>query len=228
MAKRSRYLSGARILPPPVGKRMPASELIERTFLAYNAGAPARRRARLFVERMLEPDVTVGLSLTGALTPAGLGVSCLMPLLKAGFVDWIVSTGANLYHDTHFGLGLSMHAGIADARRPRAPRRGGHPDLRHRLRLRGAPRHRRVLPRGAGAARVPDADGDGGVPLPARALRGASGRRRSARARSRPGGRVAVRRADLHVVPGRLLHRDERRRAAPRRPRGRRSTSPAT
>ncbi|MDP2658161.1 MAG: hypothetical protein Q8O78_07095, partial [Candidatus Deferrimicrobium sp.] len=72
MAKRSRYLSGARILPPPVGKRMPASELIERTFLAYNAGR-LREGARLLSERMLKPDVTVGLSLTGALTPAGLG-----------------------------------------------------------------------------------------------------------------------------------------------------------
>ena len=110
MAKRSRYLSGARILPPPVGKRMPASELIERTFLAYNAGR-LREGARLLSERMLKPDVTVGLSLTGALTPAGLGVSCIVPLLKAGFVDWVVSTGANLYHDAHFGLGLSMHAG---------------------------------------------------------------------------------------------------------------------
>ena len=110
MAKRSRYLSGARILPPPVGKRMPASELIEKTFLAYNAGR-LREGARLLSERMLKPDVTVGLSLTGALTPAGLGVSCIVPLLKAGFVDWIVSTGANLYHDAHFGLGLPMHAG---------------------------------------------------------------------------------------------------------------------
>jgi deoxyhypusine synthase len=110
MAKRSRYLSGARILPPPVGKRMPASELIEKTFLAYNAGR-LREGARLLSERMLAPDVTVGLSLTGALTPAGLGVSCIVPLLKAGFVDWVVSTGANLYHDAHFGLGLSMHAG---------------------------------------------------------------------------------------------------------------------
>jgi deoxyhypusine synthase len=110
MAKRSRYLSGARILPPPVGKRMPASELIERTFLAYNAGR-LREGARLLSGRMLKPDVTVGLSLTGALTPAGLGVSCVVPLLKAGFVDWIVSTGANLYHDAHFGLGLPMHAG---------------------------------------------------------------------------------------------------------------------
>ena len=110
MAKRSRYLSGARILPPPVGKRMPASELIEKTFLAYNAGR-LREGARLLSGRMLKPDVTVGLSLTGALTPAGLGVSCIVPLLKAGFVDWIVSTGANLYHDAHFGLGLPMHAG---------------------------------------------------------------------------------------------------------------------
>jgi len=110
MAKRSRYLSGARILPPPVGKRMRASELIEKTFLAYNAGR-LREGARLLSERMLNPDVTVGLSLTGALTPAGLGVSCIVPLLKAGFVDWVVSTGANLYHDAHFGLGLSMHAG---------------------------------------------------------------------------------------------------------------------
>ncbi len=110
MAKRSRYLSGARILPPPVGKRMPASELIERTFLAYNAGR-LREGARLLSERMLKSDVTVGLSLTGALTPAGLGVSCIVPLLKAGFVDWVVSTGANLYHDAHFGLGLPMHAG---------------------------------------------------------------------------------------------------------------------
>ena len=110
MANRSRYLSGARILPPPVGKRMPASELIERTFLAYNAGR-LREGARLLSERMLKPDVTVGLSLTGALIPAGLGVSCVVPLLKAGFVDWVVSTGANLYHDAHFGLGLPMHAG---------------------------------------------------------------------------------------------------------------------
>ena len=110
MKKRSRYLSGARILPPPVGKRMPASELIEKTFLAYNAGR-LREGARLLSERMLKPDVTVGLSLTGALTPAGLGVSCIVPLLKAGFVDWVVSTGANLYHDAHFGLGLPMHAG---------------------------------------------------------------------------------------------------------------------
>jgi deoxyhypusine synthase len=110
MKKRSRFLGGARILPPPVGKRMTASDLMDKSFLAYNAGR-LREGARLLAERMLAPDATVGLSLTGALTPAGLGVSCLVPLLKSGFVDWIVSTGANLYHDAHFGLGLPLHAG---------------------------------------------------------------------------------------------------------------------
>src|SRR5438067_12632821 len=63
---------------------------------------------------MLAEDVTIGISLSGALTPAGLGMSCLIPLIEAGFVDWIVSTGANLYHDTHFGIGLTMHRGGPD------------------------------------------------------------------------------------------------------------------
>jgi len=57
----------------------------------------------------------VGMSVTGALTPAGLGMSCLIPLIENGFVDWMVSTGANLYHDTHFGIGLKMYQGSAEA-----------------------------------------------------------------------------------------------------------------
>jgi deoxyhypusine synthase len=52
-------------------------------------------------------------TLTGALTPAGLGMSALIPLIRAGFIDWIISTGANFYHDTHFGIGLAMHEGNA-------------------------------------------------------------------------------------------------------------------
>src|SRR5205823_8765883 len=82
--------------------------LIEEAFLSYNAGR-LREACRLFTTKMLAADVTIGLSLSGALTPAGLGASCLAPLIEAGFVDWIVSTGANLYHDTHFALGMEMH-----------------------------------------------------------------------------------------------------------------------
>src|SRR5262249_2100062 len=83
-----------------------------------------REGARLLTERMLEPDVTVGLTMTGALTPAGLGMSAVIPLLEAGFVDWIVSTGANLYHDTHFGIGLTMHRGTFQADDVPLPEKG--------------------------------------------------------------------------------------------------------
>jgi deoxyhypusine synthase len=110
MARSKQLLRGARIDPQPITGKETIPELIDNAFLAYNAGRLSEG-CRLFVERMLEPDVTVGMSLTGAMTPAGLGMSTIIPLVEAGFVDWIVSTGANLYHDAHFGLGLSMHKG---------------------------------------------------------------------------------------------------------------------
>ena len=106
----NRFLSGQRIDPRRIDGSETAADLIEGTFLAYNA-ARLREACQLFTQKMLEPDVTVGMTLTGALTPAGLGMAALIPLIEAGFVDWIISTGANLYHDTHFGLGLAMHRG---------------------------------------------------------------------------------------------------------------------
>jgi len=108
----SRFLRGQRIDPRRIDGTETVQELIEGTFLAYNA-ARLREACQLFTQKMLEPDVTVGMTLTGALTPAGLGMAALIPLIEAGFVDWIISTGANLYHDTHFGLGLPMHRGNA-------------------------------------------------------------------------------------------------------------------
>jgi deoxyhypusine synthase len=110
MARKQRRSYGPKIDPHPVDPSISIVDLIDQTFLAYNA-ARLREAAQLFVRKMLEPDVTIGLSLTGALTPAGLGISCLIPLMQSGFIDWMVSTGANLYHDTHFGIGLNMHQG---------------------------------------------------------------------------------------------------------------------
>jgi deoxyhypusine synthase len=107
---KSKYLQSKRIAPTPISKDTSIVQLIENNFQAYNAGR-LREGAQLFVERMLQDNVTVGLTLTGALTPAGLGISAIIPLMEAGFIDWIITTGANLYHDTHFGLGLSMHRG---------------------------------------------------------------------------------------------------------------------
>jgi deoxyhypusine synthase len=108
--KKSKYLSGRRIDPRPITGGESLADLVDETFLAYNA-ARLREACRLFTQKMLEPDVTVGVSITGALTPAGLGISALIPLMRAGFIDWIITTGANLYHDTHFGIGLSLHQG---------------------------------------------------------------------------------------------------------------------
>ena len=104
------FLRGPRIAPQPISGTETAADLIDSAFLAYNAGR-LKEACTLFTGRMLAPDVTVGMSLTGAMTPAGLGMSAIIPLMEAGFIDWIVSTGANLYHDAHFALGLSMHQG---------------------------------------------------------------------------------------------------------------------
>ena len=108
----SRFLRGDRIEPRRIDGSERVADLIDGTFLAYNA-ARLREGCQLFTQKMLDADVTVGMTLTGALTPAGLGMAAIIPLLESGFVDWIVSTGANLYHDTHFGLGLAMHRGNA-------------------------------------------------------------------------------------------------------------------
>ena len=110
--ERSKFLRGERIEPKPINGAETTADLIDNAFLAYNA-ARLREACQLFTRKMLESDVTVGMTLTGALTPAGLGMAALIPLIESGFVDWIISTGANLYHDTHFGLGLAMHRGNA-------------------------------------------------------------------------------------------------------------------
>ena len=104
------FLQGTRIAPRGIRPGLPVADLVDETFLAYNAGRLGEA-ARLLVQKMLRPEVTVGLTLTGALTPAGLGRSCLVPLIQAGAVDWIVSTGANLYHDTHFALDMELRRG---------------------------------------------------------------------------------------------------------------------
>jgi deoxyhypusine synthase len=101
-------ISHKRIDPPALTGQTPLPQLVEEVFLSYNAGR-LREACRLFAGKMLADDTVVGLSLSGALTPAGLGMSCLVPLVEAGFVDWIISTGANLYHDTHFALGMDLH-----------------------------------------------------------------------------------------------------------------------
>ena len=98
-----------KIDPPAVTANISAADLVDSALLSYNAGR-LREGCQLFATRMLKETTTVGLALSGALTPAGLGMSCLVPLVEAGFIDWIISTGANIYHDTHYALGMDLYA----------------------------------------------------------------------------------------------------------------------
>ena len=106
---KSKYLSGKRVLPPPITKNTNITAVID-NMDAYNGGR-LRAACQLLREKYSSNDVTVGLSIAGALTPAGLGPSAIIPLMNHGFVDWMVATGANMYHDLHYAFDLPMFRG---------------------------------------------------------------------------------------------------------------------
>jgi deoxyhypusine synthase len=110
MKSTSKFRRFPRVDPRPLRPGTKAATLVANTFQAYNA-ARLREACELFARKMLPGKGLVGVSLTGALVPAGLGKSCLIPLIKAGFIDWIVTTGANLYHDIHYGLDMKLYRG---------------------------------------------------------------------------------------------------------------------
>ncbi|HKA92049.1 MAG TPA: deoxyhypusine synthase [Haliangiales bacterium] len=100
-----------RLRPPPMDAgSQEVAALIDTYFNAYNA-ARLREACQLYA-RIIDEGATIGVSLSGALTPAGLS-SVITPLLRAGFIDSLSSTGANLYHDLHFDLGLPLYRGDA-------------------------------------------------------------------------------------------------------------------
>jgi deoxyhypusine synthase len=106
---KQKYLSGKRILPKPIAKDTDVIKLID-NLDAYNGGR-LRAACHLLRDKYSQEDVTIGLSLAGALTPAGLGPSTIIPLMNHGFVDWLVATGANMYHDIHYAFNLPMFRG---------------------------------------------------------------------------------------------------------------------
>ncbi len=84
------------------GKERP-HDVITQMFPAY-VGRQERSAYELMRRSALE-DCCVFLTLSGAMTPAGLHQSCLIPLLERGLIDCITTTGANLYHDAHRIIG---------------------------------------------------------------------------------------------------------------------------
>ena len=85
--------------------------LVDDGFQAFNAGRLAEA-CHIFTDGMLDPahDTTIGLTIAGAMTPAGLG-GFVIELMERGLVDFVISTGANLYHNLHYALDFTLHRG---------------------------------------------------------------------------------------------------------------------
>src|SRR6201993_2622773 len=108
---RQQFLSGKPIrYYRPTGSA-DVKRLIDEGFQAFNAGRLSEA-CQIFADKMLKPeyDTTIGLTIAGAMTPAGLG-GCVIEMMDRGLVDFVISTGANLYHDLHYALNFTLHRG---------------------------------------------------------------------------------------------------------------------
>src|SRR5881394_4338631 len=108
---RQQYLSGKPIRYYRPRGSADIRHLIDEGFQAFNA-ARIGEACRIFTDKMLLPesDTTIALTVAGALTPAGLG-GCIVELMERGLIDFLISTGANLYHDLHYALNFTLHRG---------------------------------------------------------------------------------------------------------------------
>ena len=108
---KSNYLTGKPIKYYRPQGSAEVRRLIDGGFQAFNAGRLSEA-CHIYADKMLAPDedTTIGLTVAGALTPAGLG-GCAIELMERGLVDFIISTGANLYHDLHYALNFTLHRG---------------------------------------------------------------------------------------------------------------------
>ncbi len=93
----TKRLVGRRVIGEPITGDETTAQLFEKAFGAF-VGREVRSAYEI-IKRMIEKDHTIVLAVSGAMTPADFGVSCIIPFIKAGFADIITTTGANLYHD---------------------------------------------------------------------------------------------------------------------------------
>ena len=104
--------SGRKIDPPSISSNMGVRDLVE-YFGATGFNARRLHEALQITKRMMDDGACVCLTLSGALAPIGLG-RAISVLIEHGFIDWIVSTGANVYHDLHFAYDLPVRQGYFD------------------------------------------------------------------------------------------------------------------
>jgi deoxyhypusine synthase len=104
-----KYTRGRSVEPIRLRRGMTVKDLVE---VYAGMGFNARRLAEACTvfENMLRADATVCLTLAGAMTPIGMS-GALITLMENGWVDWIIATGANLYHDLHRAFDFPMQQG---------------------------------------------------------------------------------------------------------------------
>jgi deoxyhypusine synthase len=103
---RGAYQKSRRVDPRPITGKEKPSELLEHAFSAY-VGRQERTAYEL-MKRSVDENCSIFLTLSGAMTPAGLHQSCLIPMIQRGIISAITTTGANLYHDAHRIIGHAI------------------------------------------------------------------------------------------------------------------------
>ncbi|HEY4014328.1 MAG TPA: deoxyhypusine synthase family protein [Polyangiaceae bacterium] len=102
-ALRRRFEEARDVTPRAITGKESPRDILEHRFPAY-VGRQERTAYEL-MRRSIEQNCAVFLTFSGAMTPAGLHQSCLIPLVERGLIDCITTTGANLYHDAHRIIG---------------------------------------------------------------------------------------------------------------------------
>jgi deoxyhypusine synthase len=110
---RKPFEKARRVDPRPITGREDARDLLDHAFSAY-VGRQVRTAHQL-MRRSMEEDASIFLTLSGAMTPAGLHQSCLIPLIERGVISCLTTTGANLYHDAHRIIGHAIREVNPDA-----------------------------------------------------------------------------------------------------------------
>ena len=110
MKKRSRFLQ-VPIEPFTVDPEVRADELLQKMERISFQGRSLGVAHRVW-QKMLGDDVTIFMGMAGALSAGGLRM-VVAYLIEHRYIDCLVSTGANLYHDLHETRGRHHYLGSA-------------------------------------------------------------------------------------------------------------------
>lgn len=107
------WLDAPPIRPMQLAGNESIADLIDNGYA--HSGFNGRRLAEgaQLYARMIDSNATIGLTVAGAMAPIGMG-GAFSSLIEHGFVDFMIATGANLYHDLHLAYGMPMVQGSAE------------------------------------------------------------------------------------------------------------------